>query len=84
MITIDVPEGSLYTLKRIARDWKSEPLVSGKLGTKWINTGTTLLMKVPSVLNEDNSNYLINPAHSLFPKVKIIKTKEITFDQRLW
>ncbi|MEM9858605.1 MAG: RES family NAD+ phosphorylase [Bacteroidota bacterium] len=84
MITIDVPEGSIYTLKRIAKDWKSEPLVSRKLGTKWINNGTTLLMKVPSVLNEDNSNYLINPAHSLFPKVKIIKTKEITFDQRLW
>ena len=65
-------------------NWKATHLESRKLGTEWIIGGKTLLMQVPSVLNDDNSNYLINPAHVLFSKVKIIKTKEITFDQRLW
>lgn len=68
----------------MSENWKSTPLESRQLGTDWIASGKTLLMKVPSVLNEDNGNYLINPAHALFSKVKIIKTKEITFDQRLW
>ena len=84
MISIEAPEDSIYTLKRIPANWKSKPLASRKLGTNWISEGKTLLMKVPSVLNEDNSNYLINPAHFLFSKVIVIKTKEITLDQRLW
>ncbi|MEM7109663.1 MAG: RES family NAD+ phosphorylase [Bacteroidota bacterium] len=84
MITIHIPENSIHVLKKPPTNWKTEPLVSRKLGNQWISEGNTLLMKVPSVLNEDNSNYLINPAHSLFPNVRITKTKEITFDQRLW
>ncbi|MEM6525831.1 MAG: RES family NAD+ phosphorylase [Bacteroidota bacterium] len=84
MITIEVPQDSIHVLKKLPNNWETDPLESRRLGTQWINEGKTLLMKVPSVLNEDNSNYLINPTHLLFQKVKIIKTKEITFDQRLW
>lgn len=84
LITIDVPDGSIHVLRKMPKNWKTTHIESRKLGTEWIMAGKTLLMQVPSILNDDNSNYLINPAHAQFSKVKIVQTKEITFDQRLW
>ena len=53
------------------------------IGSKWLEKKETLVLKIPSVLNEDNYNYLINPEHPHFSEVKIVSAKQITFDQRL-
>lgn len=66
-------------------DWRNYPAPSklAEIGTKWIDSKSNLLLKVPSVLVETEWNILVNPAH---PDIKKIKTKEIRpfrFDMRL-
>lgn len=41
-------------------------------------------MKVPSAVVQGDFNYLINPQHPDFKKVKIIKKEKFSFDQRLF
>lgn len=54
-----------------------------KLGDTWINSSASLALEVPSVIIASESNYIINPAHSDFNKMKIISTEDFSFDQRL-
>lgn len=86
LITIEAPDDNIQTitLKQLPGKWKEDLVKTRELGTKWLTTGNSLLLKVPSVINEDNSNFLVNPEHSRFQEVKIISMKEITFDKRLW
>ncbi len=84
LITIEVPDTSIEVLTELSEGWKENLLISREIGSDWIASKRTLCLKVPSILNEDNSNYLLNPEHELYDQVKILKTKEITFDQRLW
>lgn len=86
LITIEVPDHSMEKLSipELEDDWKNNLMYTRELGTNWIDGRSSLIFKIPSVLNEDNYNYLVNPEHGEFNKVKIINSKEITFDKRLW
>ena len=86
LITIDVPETEIKTtsLSDLVPNWKEHVISTRETGSQWLESGKSLAMKVPSVINEDNCNYLINPEHPHFERVKVIGTKEITFDKRLW
>ncbi len=85
LITLQVPDDTImeYTIAQLALDWKGNLLHTRETGTKWLESRDSLLLKVPSVINEDNSNFLVNPEHQQFNKVKILHCKEITFDKRL-
>jgi RES domain-containing protein len=54
-----------------------------KLGSDWIKSGDKPVLKVPSVVIPMESNYLLNPGHPHFGRVKIGKAKEFRFDPRL-
>ena len=77
LITIEIPDIGIEKLSdtSISKNWKNEPFNTREVGSKWLTLGKSLSLKVPSVLNEDNSNYLINPGHTDFNQVKIIKIK---------
>ena len=54
-----------------------------KLGSAWIKGNRSLLLQVPSSLVPEEKNYLINPNHNEFDKVKIVDRQEFRFDQRI-
>jgi RES domain-containing protein len=86
LITIEIPNSSIKKLspKSLATSWQEDIFTTREIGSQWLLSRKTLALKVPSALNEDNSNFLINPEHNDFVQTKIIKSKEITFDQRFW
>jgi len=43
-----------------------------------------LVLKVPSAVVQEEYNYLVNPNHRDFHKVKIIAVEPFTFDERLF
>lgn len=53
------------------------------VGDKWIDSGTSLLLMVPSSIIEDEHNIIINQAHHQFPLVSVRQTKDFNFDHRL-
>ncbi len=52
------------------------------IGNKWLNEMSTPILKVPSVIIKKEHNYLINPHHPDFTKIKLISTEDFDFDQR--
>ena len=66
-------------------NWKEYPSPEDlkDLGTEWAGRCNTLLLKVPSAVIPSEWNYLINPLHEEFRKIKIDKIKDFQFDHRL-
>lgn len=66
-------------------EWRSSPGPDGlkQIGDAFVREGTYLALKVPSVLEPDSSNYLINPEHAAFTGFKVLHSEPVSFDQRL-
>jgi RES domain-containing protein len=63
----------------------SEPVVNRKtqqIGTKWANGGAAAVLSVPSVIVPNERNYLLNPAHPGFSKIRFSSPKPFVFDKR--
>lgn len=64
----------------------STPVASNKtrdLGTQWVKNGATAVLSVPSVIVSSERNYLLNPAHPDFAKIRFSKPKDFVFDRKL-
>lgn len=53
------------------------------LGDQWINRCTSPILKVPSAIIKKEANFLINPAHLDFSKIRISTIEDFDFDPRL-
>jgi RES domain-containing protein len=89
LTTIEIPDGfEILELKAAALppDWKTIPHPNSTqlIGDKFITEGKYPVMKVPSAVVQGDYNFLINPAHKLAAKIKIIKTEPFEFDKRLF
>jgi RES domain-containing protein len=87
IMTIEVPDTSIHqiSVKDLPENWNQFPFPGStqKIGTAWLNRNQELVLKVPSVVIEDDNNYLINPMHPEFKNVKVIDSKIFEFDTRL-
>ena len=84
----DIPEDMKF--KRIPEsalpgDWDAMPCRDGtvKIGSAWARSGKTLLLRVPSVIVPGEYNFLINPQHADFAKIKAGRALPFRFDERV-
>ena len=70
----------------IPKNWKQEPPPPSlqQCGANWIKSASSLILAVPSVIIPDERNFLINPKHPHFSKLKIDKPTGFRFDVRLF
>ncbi len=52
-------------------------------GTDWINSRVAAVLSVPSVIVPSERNYLLNPAHPDFARIRFFAPRPFTFDRRL-
>ena len=54
-------------------DWNQSPPPTSlrTIGDDWISRGSSVVLRVPSAVIENENNYLINPAHTDFKKLVI-------------
>lgn len=66
-------------------NWKDKiiPAAVQDLGTAWANAATSAVLKVPSVVIEHEWNYVLNPRHSDFKKIRWESAVPFSFDPRL-
>jgi len=57
--------------------------ITQKLGNNWLKDQETAILKVPSAIIDLEYNYLFNPAHPDFEKIKISAVNKFSFDTRL-
>lgn len=75
----------ISTLPEIPHDWQESPAPNSTkaLGQKWIQEATSAVLAVPSTLVPIETNYLLNPAHKDFKKIRIQPSVKFNFDPRL-
>ncbi len=85
VIPVEVPEGCIGEASRLPRNWwmYPAPSSSARIGDAWIASGDSPVLRVPSAVVREEWNYLMNPAHPAFSKLKIGKPKRFAFDSRL-
>lgn len=85
---IKLPNLKMLEIKpgELNQNWRNFPHETSTklLGDELIDRNKFLTMKVPSAVIQDEFNYLINPFHKSFPKVKLLKTEKFMFDKRLF
>lgn len=72
------------TAGKLKKEWKDDLSYTQQMGDEFIQSNKQLLFKVPSAIVEQENNYIINPEHSDFKKVKILTVKKFQFDKRLF
>jgi len=86
--TIEIPddivpeEAPRASLPRGWRDYPA-PREVADLGTRWVKSNKSLLLRVPSAVVEQEYNILINPLHSDMGKVVLQGVEKFEFDKRL-
>ena len=72
------------TIADLPQDWRGEPVPvsTQRIGEQWIAEGSSAILAVPSVLYPEETNYVLNPAHPDFPKIKFSQATPFTFDPR--
>ena len=53
------------------------------IGSAWLERHDTAVLKVPSAIVTEEWNYLLNPLHADFRKVRISPPQSFNFDQRV-
>ena len=53
------------------------------IGDKWLKENRTTILQVPSAIITEEYNYLLNPQHPDFSRIKVHSTEKFTFDERL-
>lgn len=72
-------------VKGLPEDWASLPssLSAKSIGDDWVQSKTSLILEVPSVVVPSEMNYLINPNHSDFDQITYGDPIPLPLDERL-
>ena len=70
--------------KKIKANWEKDAGYTQFIGDEFIRNKQDLILKVPSAVIQEESNFLVNPLHPDFKKVKILDTRSFKTDERLF
>ena len=74
LIYIRIPDDCIPTeikLAKIKSGWKEDPEYTKFIGDEFIGQKNSLVLQVPSAVIQEEYNYIINPLHTDFKKIKI-------------
>jgi RES domain-containing protein len=74
-----------FPTKSLPPCWNAEPptFQTMQIGDDWVRAGKSVALAVPSVLTTSEMNFLLNPKHADFKRIKITQPVEYRFDPRL-
>ena len=69
---------------KLKTDWTTDFDYTQFMGDQFIKAGTHAILKVPSAVIKEEHNFIINPLHVDFKKIKIMQTVSLSTDKRLF
>ncbi|WP_046743840.1 RES family NAD+ phosphorylase [Kordia zhangzhouensis] len=87
LVHIEIPdEVMIHELKKLPKNWNTFPYNSytQEIFTRFVQENKYAVLKVPSAIVRDEFNYILNPLHPDFHKIKVMKVQKFTFDSRLY
>jgi len=69
----------------LPENWNTDPSPQAikQMGDSWVENQQSIILKVPSAIVPTEKNFLINPSHPNFSKLKIGTPAKFDFDYRL-
>ncbi len=69
----------------LPRDWRRSPpgRTTQAIGDDWVRSASTAVLRLPSVIVLQESNYILNPHHLDFDEIEIGPIQTIDIDPRL-
>ena len=71
--------------KRLPPNWRDYPAPPElqQIGMRWLRTGDSAVLRVPSAVIEEEHNYLLNPEHEDFRSIDVGLARPFKLDPRL-
>jgi len=87
-IEIEIPasvEVEHVPLSKLPAGWDAYPAPEStqRLGMRWLAAGRTAVLEVPSAVIPREHNYVLNPTHPLFRRIRTAGATPFAFDSRL-
>lgn len=84
----EIPDDSVEEIDttKLSPDWRAVPWINETVekGSLWLEGMRTLALKVPSVINSKESNYVINPRHPRMREVTLVSEEVLNVDRRIF
>lgn len=84
---VDIPDEVIkrINLRSLPSNWREYPARPSTMdiGANWIKKNNSAVLQVPSVIIPKESNYLLNPLHHDFKKIKIHAPEPFSLDPRI-
>ncbi len=73
-------------VRNLPKNWREYPAPEAlqTLGTEWVKSDRTLVLSVPAVPVPHERNFVLNPNHREFSRVKTHRSMPFEFDPRMW
>ena len=87
LMEIEIPTIAEYQdikLQSLKKDWYHDVDYTQWMGQEILKTKKSLLFRCPSAIIHKEHNYLINPLHPDFKKIKLNSSADFYFDERLF
>jgi RES domain-containing protein len=88
MLALELPaDAPLQTVKpgELPEDWIVQQAMTQELGTQWRKSGDGVGLWVPSAVEPEESNLLINPDHLSYTSIKLTVLRDpFAFDARMF
>lgn len=77
LLAVEIEEALIASVEssRLPRNWRADPPPARvrAIGDEWVFSGGSVVLRVPSVLFPGESNFLLNPGHPDFSKLRMGK-----------
>lgn len=85
LLSIQLPPEAITSVsyQSLKTNWEDHIEYTQWIGESYLKENKFLVLKVPSVIVPQEHNFLINPLHPGFKKVKIIGSELLNLDKRL-
>ena len=86
LLKLNVPDNVVNTTiikEKLKEQWKDDFEYTQWIGSEFLRQKKVLILKVPSAVIDEENNFLFNPEHPDFKKLKILAINNFQFDKRL-
>ncbi len=86
LAVFEVPDDEILTIKigNLPRNWKESSEIESlkTIGNEFVKNNKYLLMRIPSVILEEEFNLVLNPNYQSADEIKLIDKRIFRFDMR--
>ncbi len=87
LMKIEIPEHlttSIYKAIKLKAGWEDDFDYTKWIGSEFLQKNEDLLLECPSAVVVEEPNYMINPLHNDFKKIRLLESSGFNFDKRLF